>query len=37
MLTGDAKPVAEALAKDLGIDSVFAEVLPAEKVDKIMS
>ena len=35
MLTGDAKAVADAVAADLGIDSVFAEVLPAEKVDKI--
>ena len=35
MLTGDAKAVANAVAADLGIDSVFAEVLPAEKVDKI--
>ena len=35
MLTGDAKAVADAVAADLGIDSVFAELLPAEKVDKI--
>ena len=35
MLTGDAKAVAKAVATDLGIDSVFAEVLPGEKVDKI--
>lgn len=35
MLTGDAKAVAEAVAADLGIDTVFAEVLPADKVDKI--
>jgi Cu2+-exporting ATPase len=35
MLTGDAKAVAEAVAADLGIDSVFAEVLPADKVNKI--
>ena len=35
MLTGDAKAVAKAVAADLGIDTVFAEVLPAEKVDKI--
>ena len=35
MLTGDAKPVAEAVAAELGIDSVFAEVLPDQKVGKI--
>jgi len=35
MLTGDAKAVANAVATDLGIDTVFAEVLPADKVDKI--
>ena len=35
MLTGDAKAVAKAVAEDLGIDKVFAEVLPGDKVDKI--
>ena len=35
MLTGDAKAVADAVAADLGIDTVFAEVLPGDKVDKI--
>jgi Cu2+-exporting ATPase len=35
MLTGDAKAVANAVAADLGIDTVIAEVLPADKVDKI--
>ncbi|HEX6407098.1 MAG TPA: heavy metal translocating P-type ATPase [Gemmatimonadales bacterium] len=35
MLTGDAKPVAEAVSAELGIDSVFAEVLPDQKVEKI--
>jgi Cu2+-exporting ATPase len=35
MLTGDAKAVADAVAKDLGIDSVFAEVLPEDKAEKI--
>ena len=35
MLTGDAKAVAKAVAADLGIDTVFAEVLPDDKVDKI--
>jgi Cu2+-exporting ATPase len=35
MLTGDAKAVAKAVAADLKIDTVFAEVLPGDKVDKI--
>jgi Cu2+-exporting ATPase len=37
MLTGDAKPVAQDVAGELGIDSVFAEVLPDQKVEKIRS
>ena len=32
MLTGDSRPVAEAVARDLAIDEVYAELLPAEKV-----
>jgi len=35
MLTGDARSVAEAVAADLGIDRVLAEVLPDQKADKI--
>ena len=35
MLTGDARPVAEAVAQDLGIDTVFAEVLPDQKAERI--
>ncbi len=35
MLTGDARAVADAVAKDLGIDTVFAEVLPEEKASKV--
>jgi P-type Cu2+ transporter len=31
MITGDAQQVADAIAADLGIDEVFAEVLPADK------
>jgi len=35
MMTGDAKAVANAVASDLGIDVVFAEVLPDQKASKI--
>jgi Cu2+-exporting ATPase len=35
MLTGDARAVADAVAADLGIDTVFAEVLPDAKADRI--
>ena len=35
MLTGDSRPVAEAVASDLGIDHVFAEVLPEHKDRKV--
>ena len=35
MLTGDAQAVADAVAKELGIDTVFAEVLPEDKASKV--
>jgi Cu2+-exporting ATPase len=35
MMTGDAKPVADAVAKELGIETVFAEVLPEQKASRI--
>ena len=35
MLTGDAEAVAAAVAKDLGIDTVFAQVLPDQKAARI--
>ncbi len=35
MITGDKKEVAEKVAKELGIDEYFAEVLPQEKVNKV--
>jgi len=31
MITGDARPVAEAVGRQLGVDEVFAEVLPEDK------
>jgi Cu2+-exporting ATPase len=36
MLTGDSHQVAEAVASELGIDHVFAEVLPEHKDQKVM-
>jgi len=35
MMTGDARPVAESVARELGIDTVFAEVLPDQKASKV--
>ncbi len=35
MLTGDSKEVAEAVAKELNIDTFFAEVLPEDKDKKV--
>ena len=35
MLTGDSWKVAEHVAADLGIDEVHAELLPADKVEKV--
>jgi Cu2+-exporting ATPase len=35
MLTGDSEPVARWVARELGLDDYFAEVLPDEKAEKI--
>ena len=35
MLTGDSKRVADQVAKDLGIQEVYSELLPADKVSKV--
>jgi P-type Cu2+ transporter len=35
MLTGDAQAVADAVAAELGIDTVFAQVLPEDKASKV--
>ena len=35
MLTGDAEPVAKAVASDLGLDEYHAGLLPGDKVDQI--
>lgn len=35
MLTGDAKVVGEKVGKELGLDQVYAELLPTDKVEKL--
>lgn len=35
MLTGDRREVGEAVAHELGLDQVYAELLPADKVKKV--
>ena len=35
MLTGDRKKAGEAVAKELGIDTVYTQLLPADKVAKV--
>lgn len=35
MLTGDSQQVGEAVAAQLGVDEVYAELLPADKVERL--
>ncbi len=35
MLTGDAKAVAEHVAASIGVDEVYSELLPADKVERV--
>ncbi|MCF7758514.1 cadmium-translocating P-type ATPase [Paenibacillus xylanexedens] len=35
MLTGDAKAVGEAVGRELGVDEVYAELLPQDKVERL--
>ncbi len=35
MLTGDLQKVADKVAEDLGVDEVYGELLPADKVDRV--
>ncbi|HLG22531.1 MAG TPA: heavy metal translocating P-type ATPase, partial [Candidatus Manganitrophaceae bacterium] len=37
LITGDQRKTAEAIAREAGIDQVFAEVLPGEKASKVRS
>jgi len=35
MLTGDAEPAAKAVAKETGVDTVFAKLLPHQKLEQL--
>jgi Cu2+-exporting ATPase len=36
MITGDARQVADAVGRELGVDEIFSEVLPEEKAAKVV-
>ena len=35
MLTGDKRSVGEKIAEELGLDKVYTELLPKDKVDRL--
>lgn len=35
MLTGDSKKVADQVGKELGLDEIWSELLPGDKVAKV--
>ncbi len=37
MLTGDAEPIGQAVGRELGLDEVYAKLLPADKVERLES
>ena len=37
MLTGDAKPVGEAIGREVGIDEVRSELLPERKIEEVQA
>ena len=37
MLTGDAEPIGQAVGRELGLDEVYAKLLPADKVTRLES